>query len=113
MKKILHLFSVIALLGFAQLTFADEVKLKRAELEIKEKEIINNNQDIEKTLNENLISKDSNNLKSSIMNEKDRLYKILKTKDNEEKANYYLDYTKNIDLIAWLLLTIAGVEHIY
>lgn len=86
-----------------------EVKLKRSELEIKEKEIINNNQDIEKTLNENLISKDSNNLKSSIMNEKDRLYKILKTKDNEEKANYYLDYTKNIDLIAWLLLTIAGV----
>lgn len=89
-----------------------KVKEERLELETKEKEIISKNQsnnEIEKILNDELISKGSNNIKMSVMNEKERLYKILKTKNNEIEANEYLNYTSLVNLLAWIMLIISSV----
>lgn len=87
-----------------------KVKEERLNLETKEKEIIansQNNKEIEKSLNDDLISKGSNNIKTSIINEKERLYKILKTKNNEIEATEYLNYTSLVNLLAWIILIIA------
>lgn len=81
----------------------NKVKEGRKVLEEKEKKIILESQDIEKNLNEDLISKNKNE-KPSIMKEKDRLYHILKVKKNHEEARNYLQYTGLVEMIALFLI---------